>query len=122
MSLSFTIPGIPIPQERPFVTRHGTFDRKRSKDAKKVIAQYALYALCEAKSKTLGPECKSQISIIARFFGVRPNADIDNCYKLVSDAIQGVLFYNDSQIWHVHMHKLVCNKGDERTEIEVIGL
>lgn len=87
-----------------------------------MVAQYAVYALCEAASGTLGPACKRPICITAKFYGVRSNADIDNCYKLVSDAIQGVLFYNDSQIWHVDMYKLVAPKGKERTEIEVTEL
>ena len=44
MRICFEIPGRPVPQERPFVTRYGTFDRKKSKRAKELVRMLAIAA------------------------------------------------------------------------------
>jgi Holliday junction resolvase RusA-like endonuclease len=119
----FTVPGHPVPQGRPRVVRGGwAFDPKKSRDAKKVVATYAQIALVSLKPSYLGATSEWRLSVRIRFFGARKNADLDNCYKLVTDACQGVLYLNDSQIDHLECWRFPANKGEERTEVEVVNL
>jgi len=112
--IDFWVHGKPIPQERPFVTRHGTFDRKRSKAAKEIIRLRAL-EFKEDWCPFAGPA-----GVILHFYGANPAADIDNLTKLVLDAISGVFWKNDRQVESLWCKKIAISKYDDpRTEITV---
>lgn len=118
--MTFTVPGIPVPQARPRVMRGGwSYDPPKSKAAKKVVAMYAKLALLSNRDSILGAGCINRVSMSIRFHGARRNADLDNLYKLVTDACQEVLYANDSQIDHSECWRLPSNKGEERTEVEI---
>lgn len=120
--LKFTIPGKPVPQERPYVLGYRAFDRPKSVKAKRVVAQYAQIALQGLQTGLLGPKYVGSVSICLKAYGARANADLDNLYKLVTDAMQGIVYANDSQIERINAYKLHCEKGHERTEVEVTEL
>lgn len=122
--MNFTVWGKPVPQERPLVLKQGwTVDRPKSKKAKRLVAQVAQVALQGPWRAILGPKNqKVRLRITLRFFGAHPNADLDNLYKLVTDACQGVLYANDSQIDHAKIWRLSAEKGKERTEVELCKL
>lgn len=123
MSLEFTIPATPQPQERPMVLRRGwTIERPKSRAAKKVVQLHAQNALRKQESSILGPECTARLSVNLQFFGARRNADLDNLYKLITDAMQGVLYKNDSQIDHARIWRHGSEKENARTEVSVMTL
>lgn len=44
--------------------------------------------------------------------------DVDNCYKLVADALTGILYKDDSQVWDGEMHRLI-DRDHPRTEVTI---
>jgi len=117
--LKFTIPGRPVPQERPRVTRYGAYDPTKSRKAKRVVAQYGLAELRRMRHDGFGPDYAGAVDMRIRFYGASPLADLDNLYKLVTDALQGVLYKSDAQIQSGEMQKFACIASEARTEIEV---
>lgn len=108
------IPGKPIPQERPFVTRHGTFDRPRSKAEKNRIG----FLLAAAKIAQKWQIAEGPVSVELFFYGCNPAADIDNLQKLVMDAAKGILWVDDRQVVGIRACKYPSHK-DKATEITV---
>lgn len=104
-----------MPQERPYVTKRGlTFDRKRSKKAKERIAWYAI----EYKTTNELKPFKGDLGLKVVCYGTKQNADASNYLKLVEDALEGVLYENDSQIVDTQCVKRSCLPNEApRTEI-----
>ena len=123
MEIKFIIPGKPQPQERRVVrNRFWAYDPPKSAKAKKLVAQYALLSLQENGNTVFGPEFTGRLGVSLKCHGARLNADLDNLYKLVTDALQGLLYRNDSQIDKAEISRHPAHKGDERTEVEIISL
>lgn len=133
--ISFFVPGKPIPQARPRVTRGGqrTYDPKRSADAKKVAAGYALEARVKAGAALIedGPVT---VTLEARFAypkSTRKSAridrapltgkpDVENIAKLLLDAMTGIIYRDDSQVWSLHASKFrVIDPEEEGIYVEV---
>lgn len=121
--MKFIIPEKPRPQQRPMF-HHGyiAMERPESRKAKKLIAQYAVLSLQANGNRVFSGDFKGRIEVRLSFFGANPAADLDNLYKLVTDACQGVLYKNDSQIDRAQIYRFKGKKGEERTEVEVIDL
>lgn len=119
-TITFTIPGKPVPKARPRVMRGGwTFTPKKTRDAESSVRLFATIALKQVKDSTLGPSCESRLFVSVICYGARLNADLDNLYKTITDACQGVLYKNDSQIDHAEILRQVSHKGQERTEVRI---
>lgn len=118
--MTFSVPGVPVPKARPRIMRGGwAFTPKKTRDAETRVRLFATVALKEVQDSILGPHCVARIFVRCVFFGARKNADLDNLYKTVTDASQGLLYKNDSQIDHAEIVRQPCKKGVERTEITV---
>lgn len=119
-TMTFIVPGIPVPKARARVMRGGwSFTPKKTREAEERVRLFATVALKGVKDSILGPECKSRLYVRVIAFGARMNADLDNCYKLVTDAMQGLVYKNDSQIDQAEMLREPCEKGKERTEVTI---
>ena len=107
--LSLTIPMQPIPKARPRVVGKHTYTPKRTKDAEAIVATHV-------SSKYKGEILPDPIGVSIIFIHKRPKnlkgtdrvpkstrPDGDNLVKLVTDAIEGVVYRNDGQIcyWHI---------------------
>lgn len=120
MTFYFTIPGVPIPKGRPRVMRGGwAFTPKRTEIAQNSIRLVATRARQATKSTILGPNYSGRLLCHLKFFGARENADLDNLYKTVTDACEGVLYKNDCQIDDAAMVRLPAKKSDARTEVAI---
>lgn len=118
-TLTFTVTGRPIVQERPIVLRRGwAIDPPRSKKEKKRIALIALEAQRALNLSIFG----GLIHISMRFYGLRPNADISNAVKLVEDALNKVIYLDDKQISRLTAERFRQFSGDPRTEVELAEL
>ncbi len=106
--ISFTIEGQPLPQERPYLKRRGTFDRQRSKQEKARIKTIAL-------PYRFKPLSEKEIGIMVEFYGARGNADSDNLFKLLTDGLDGIFWKNDSQIKLIHIMNI--KSDNKRTEV-----
>lgn len=111
-------PGIPKPQERPFVTRHGTFDRPESKRVKMDIRSRAIAELLKNKWKI----SSGAIGAFIFFFNPRKNADIDNLGKLILDALSGVVWEDDKQIIFLVLKKMLDKTAEPCTIIDIYEL
>lgn len=114
MKVNFVIPGKPLPQQRPYVTRNGTFDRKQSKDAKLAIAVLGTGARVRSKSIV----SVKPFRVILVFANPHASSDIDNLCKLVLDGLKGVFWKDDRQVTHLEAFK-VKDPNYTRTLVEV---
>ena len=100
----------PVPKGRPRFTRTGhAFTDKKTLQAEAAIRNAAL---AEWGKKPF----EGAVELIIQFTFKKPKSnkknlhtqrpDLDNCAKLVSDAINGVAFVDDSQVI-----SLACTKG-----------
>jgi Holliday junction resolvase RusA-like endonuclease len=113
MTIKFQIPGKPKVLQRARKGKNGWYDP--SSDDKSIIAGYAAHARMEARTSVL----KCPVSVKMRFYGLPGRCDIDNATKLVFDALNAVVWVDDSQVVHSEQWKIQCPKGEERTEVEV---
>jgi Holliday junction resolvase RusA-like endonuclease len=108
MILRFIVPGQPIPQDRPRFTGRRAYDTKRCIQAKRDIGIYALEARV---AKGLSGPSKSPMAIRIRFVGLDPRADVSNAVKLVEDGLNGVIWDDDRQVWHLEAERLQVGEG-----------
>lgn len=130
MRLSLTIPAEPIAQGRPRFSNKGgfvrAFDPKKSKDWKAFVAAFAEQAM-----RDQGYEKPTDVAlrVRARFAFSLPKSkwrkrepveaqwrnqkpDLDNLFKAITDACEGIVYHNDSQIVKVVIEKIMVAQGD----------
>lgn len=102
------IPGVPVPKGRPRVTRSGhAFTPKRTRDYESKVAMIAAsehegapftgpleVSVVAYLPKPKKPKEKLSVPMIRS----PNNGDVDNYSKAALDAIEGIVFENDSQI------------------------
>lgn len=120
--VNFEIPGDPVPKGRPRFARRGTFvqtytDSKTLEyetlvgfKAKQAIGSseplkghltvylYLRYAVPTSYSKKRTEACLNGLEYPKR-------VDLDNCYKSITDAMNGIVYVDDSQIVEAHILK-----------------
>lgn len=116
MIIEFVVPGKAVPKARPRVMRNGhTFTPKRTKDYETLVAVWALNAISGIHWLLL----KGPLSIRIEFYGCDGRSDWDNLAKAICDALNGVIYIDDSQIVSARITKCVAEKGQERTAISI---
>lgn len=115
MKIQFTIPGNPVPKARPRVTRSGhAYTPKKTAEYEKLVKVYAIKTMDEHGLKPTGEAIRLDVQAFFQIpkswslskkknaaYGVlkpigRPDAD--NCIKAVQDAMNGIVYKDDSQI------------------------
>jgi Holliday junction resolvase RusA-like endonuclease len=120
--VNFEIPGDPVPKGRPRFARRGTFvqtytDSKTLEyetlvgfKARQAIGAseplkghltvflYLRYAVPASYSKKRTEACLNGLEYPKR-------VDLDNCYKSITDAMNGIVYADDSQIVEAHIMK-----------------
>lgn len=129
--LTFEIPGDVQAQQRPRVTRNGTFDPKESKDYKSFVR---LVAAEHAPETLITEDIKLSIDVyrkIPKSFSkkkhqqavdgvLRPTTkpDIDNLVKGIKDGLSKVLWHDDSQVTELVARKLYSDNPRAEVTIE----
>ncbi|WP_405103081.1 RusA family crossover junction endodeoxyribonuclease [Oceanobacillus sp. FSL H7-0719] len=132
--ISFVIPGIPIPQGRPRAGRNGRkivmYDPKESKD-------YKEYVSLIAKQHAPKTALEGPLSVRVKIYREIPKSttkkdralisegnkrpitkpDTDNYVKSVLDALNGIIFKDDSQVTDLYASKFYSD--DPRVEVHV---
>ena len=111
--LTFTLPMPPSSNRywRTVVTKKGKALIFVSQEAEKYKAQVARLTGC--------PQLiQSEISIRIKVFRAQRSGDLDNKLKVLFDALQGVIYVNDSQIVEIHALRFE-DKFNPRVEVEV---
>lgn len=120
--VNFEIPGDPVPKGRPRFARRGTFvqtytDSKTIEYETRVATKarmaigsseplkghltvylYLRYAVPASYSKKRTEACLNGLEYPKR-------VDLDNCYKSITDAMNGIVYADDSQIVEAHILK-----------------
>ena len=126
--VTFHVDGDPIPKGRPRFARRGHFVQTYT-DAKTLeyethVAMKARQAIgaSEPLKGALSVFLYLRYSIPSSYTKKRKEAclngleypkrsDIDNCYKSITDAMQGIVYLNDSQIVEAHIKKVYAEEG-----------
>jgi Holliday junction resolvase RusA-like endonuclease len=132
--ISFEIPGEPVPQGRPRVTRTGvTYYDAKTKEYRELVKQCATIAQkgresltgalamvvdCEFSVPESWPKYKRQAALNGRWHTSRK--DVDNVIKAVSDSCNGIIYDDDSQIAVVIGTK--CYSSEPKTKVRVFEL
>ncbi len=111
--MRFTVPGRPVPKERPRRGRGGQFyTPARTRSYEEKVGWTARAASVRVLS---GP-----VSLAARFYFSRcPPGDLDNYLKAVADGLKGIAYRDDRQVVRITAELLSCRAGEERVEVEV---
>ena len=110
-----TIPGNPVPKQRPRVGSRGARTPERTLQAELKVG----WIVKEAIVGHGGPD-DHPYAIEARFFEDRrpgQHVDADNAAKLIGDALNGVVWFDDTQVveWH-----LFIERGAKRPRTELV--
>ena len=135
--LIISIPGEPVAQARPRIAvvagRPRAYDPKTSRDWKATAQQHARDQMARAGAAMFtGPVCVSISFVFTRpqttYRKRKPRGrepkttkpDADNLAKAVLDALNGVAWIDDRQVYELHMVKLVGAQGEApMTGVEV---
>lgn len=131
MIQTFTFEGIPKAQGRPRFARMGkftkTYDPKESREHKQNIAAQIVSQPHEMAARGMPVDLiltvrmprpqshyNSKGAIKQQFWGGIPHVvkpDLDNLEKVIKDACTGILWADDSQVWHVDKRKIYAEGG-----------
>ena len=111
--LKITLTGNPMSTQHIYLTRGNSKGRFMKRGAKERKEQYQWEAKSQYKGRVL--ECPLTAEIVL-YFGDRRRRDWDNFHKLACDALEGVVYEDDSQIQEAHVVK-AYDKENPRTEI-----
>jgi crossover junction endodeoxyribonuclease RusA len=101
--IEFTIPGAPVPKERPRVGRGGhVYTPQRTREYERAVA---VLAHAHGARPVTGP-IRVEIAV---FFADSRRRDLDNAIKAIWDGLNGIAFADDSQVV-----ELVATKGIDR--------
>ena len=127
MIYSFSIDQIPVPQARPRVTRWGTYDPK-SKEKKRYKTEIALKWLFKPLYEPLKLKMIFYMPI-PKSYGKRKireiyenecrhciKPDCSNLLKMIEDCMSGIVYKDDSLIFHLEAFKMY----GETPRIEII--
>lgn len=109
----FTLPGEPVPKQRPRITRKGAYTPTKTTNGEQAIG-WAFKAAARAHrpdGAVYGLDCRFVT-------GDRRRVDVDNLLKLVCDGLNGIAWLDDSQVWDVACSRQV-DPGRPRTEVVV---
>lgn len=123
--------GSPVAKSRPRFSRYGTYDtqseikkrliieaQEQLKDFKVfkgpllVMAEFFMPIPASIKSKT------KRRDMIGLAHIKKP--DLDNIFKMYSDVLEGIVYYNDSQIHEIHACKLYSEEPKTQLKFYIL--
>lgn len=130
MTVSFTVPGVPVPKGRPRVTRYATFTpqstvdyENRIRDAWQAAGAAAFPAACpltvEVRAYFPMPKGTSRRRrlLLEDSPHIKHRGDIDNVVKAVLDALNGRAFPDDCAVCRIVASKAMSETP--RTEVHI---
>lgn len=114
---AFTIPGQPLPKQRPRFSRGHSYTPEATRTAEARVA--SSFTGQAGLTHSITEPLTGPLRFVARFYR-RNNvtADLDNLLKLPGDALNGLAWVDDKQIKSIRadMH---IDRDNPRTEIEI---
>ena len=112
--MTFVVPGEPVPKDRHRTDEYG--NRYNPSEKAEEFVQ-ACYIAAMGKTEPVG---KVTFRLTCVFYTKnRQVKDVDNMWKLVADALQGLIWKNDSQVWDMGGSHREIDKANPRTSVEV---
>ena len=121
--VNFEVPGDPVPKGRPRFARRGTFVQTYT-DSKTIEYETRVATLARLAIGSSEPlkghltvylylrygvpasYTKKRVEACLNGLEYPKKVDLDNCYKSITDAMQGIVYANDSQIVEAHIKKV----------------
>lgn len=116
-SILLTIPGQPVSKGRPRFFRGHAYTPKNTRDYEKKVAVLALKALQE--SGLILPISETVAVAIRLYMGDDRRRDGDNMVKSITDAMNGIIYEDDSQIKQCYWEIFRTSKDQARAEVEI---
>ena len=114
--IRFTVPGVPVPKERPRRAPSGHwYTPKATRQYEHKVATHALQARRGRRSR--GPY---EVTI-RLYFPDRRRRDADNVTKAIADALNGIVWSDDSEITRLVVEKDV-DAENPRAVVEIRGV
>ena len=133
--VTFTVDGDPVPKGRPRFARRGQFVQTYT-DAKTI--DYETHVAMKARQAIGASEplqgaltvflylrygvptsySKKRKEACLRGVEYPKKQDIDNVYKSITDAMQGIVFLNDSQIVEAHIKKVYSEEAGANVMVQ----
>ena len=107
--MTFSIPGVPVPKGRPRLGGGHAYTPQRTKAYEAKVKMLALRARQEARLKPF----RGDVSVVVDIYGLT-RGDITNVAKAVEDAMNGVIYEDDSQI-----QRILVERFDGNPHVEV---
>ncbi len=131
--ISFFVPGLPIAQPRAHQSSSGGRIRRFVPSAHPIHG-YRLSIQAEFFKLGYGKPWVAPLRLEIEFWMARPKKityknkpnvwrphsvkpDLDNLVKSVADALNGLLYEDDSQVWGVNATKRVCGDCDQTDQV-----
>ena len=115
--IKFTVPIEPLPQPRPRFSRFGVYEPKKITEYKKAIAAVAKLAMKDSEPMT--GELSAVIKLYRKYKRCsRQFGDFDNHAKSICDALNKIVYADDSQIVRCVVEKFT-DKENPRVEVEI---
>lgn len=113
--MKFTIKGKPVTWKR---VKRGRYGQAYDPNVKRklLIAQLAMVAKAETRSDRVKGDLMACMTF---YLSDKRRCDLDNLIKIVMDALNGVVYDDDSQIIRIMADKQYVGKNEERTVVEV---
>jgi Holliday junction resolvase RusA-like endonuclease len=125
----FIIDGAPVAKGRPRFGNGRTYTPQKTRDAEEHIAESARYSLDCPKKPLICP----LEAVITFYMPIPPSwsekkrrahlgephtqrPDASNLVKTVEDALNGIIYEDDAQVWHITAKKVWSNTG--KTEVQ----
>lgn len=110
--MTFTVPGRPVPKQRPRVDARGrVYIPRRTREYE------ALVASCARAAGVRPIEGPVRLKAVF-YFAAHPPGDLDNYIKSLADGLNGIAWRDDRQVVRLEAEKVVAG-GEERAEVEV---
>lgn len=82
----------------------------------KAYKEEARWRAWQQGAKCTDKKISMRITLVPR---TKRSIDLDNALKIALDALQGVCYWNDSQVERIHIERAVADKKNARLEIEI---
>lgn len=121
-TLSFTVPGPVVPKHRPRFTGGYAYTDSRTRKYEQHVRTSAMAALEAWKLKNgHWNGARRFILSVSVYMPDKRKRDLDNCLKSISDALNGLLYNDDSQLDEIYAARFL-DKEEPRVDVRVATL
>lgn len=122
MTYRIIVYGKPVVQKRPitFVRRGRSITWDPTGADREALSLQLLAERVRAAKAVLAGDVSLKVSFYLVRHGKRV-PDVSNMLKALEDSGNGVLWLDDSQIFHIDVSRYECEESEQRTEVEITG-